>query len=82
MLQNIDISQFLVANSIKTEEELMAKAQEQFAEGKEDLKKFILSKSPKDLQDLVTTAWEMKMSWHVLFLILAHVKAWYQNYVQ
>ena len=60
MLQNIDISQFLVANSIKTEEELMAKAQEQFAEGKEDLKKFILSKSPKDLQDLATTTREME----------------------
>ena len=60
MSQNIDISQFLVANSIKTEEALMAKAQEQFAEGKEDLKRFILSKSLKDVQDLATTAWEME----------------------
>ena len=52
-LQNIDISEFLVA--IKTEEELMVKTQERFAEEKKDLKKFILSKSPKALQDLVTT---------------------------
>ena len=58
-LQNIDICEFLVANNIRTEEELMAKAQ-QFFEGNEDLKKFILGKSPKVLQDLVTTAWKME----------------------
>ena len=59
-LQNIDIYEFLVANNIRTEEELMAKAQEQFFEGNEDLKKFILGKSPKVLQDLVTTTWKME----------------------
>ena len=59
-MQNIDISEFLVANNIKTEEELMTKAQEQFAEGKKDLKKFILSKSPKALQDLITTTWKIE----------------------
>ena len=42
MLDNFAISEFLVANSIKTEEELMAKAHENFAEGKKDLKKVIL----------------------------------------
>ena len=57
-LQNIGISKFLVANNIKTEDELMDKAQKQFAEGKKDLKKFILSKSPKALQDLLTTTWK------------------------
>ena len=59
-LQNIDICEFLVANNIWTEEELMAKAQEQFFEGNKDLKKFILGKSPKVLQDLVTTTWKME----------------------
>ena len=49
-----------MANNIKTEEELMTKAQEQFAEGKKDLKKFILGKSPKALQDLITTTWKME----------------------
>ena len=58
-LDNIDISTFLVDNNIKTEEELMAKAQEQYAEGKKDLKKFILGKSPKALQDLIATTWKM-----------------------
>ena len=53
-MQNIDISEFLVANNIKTEKELMAKAQEQFAKGKKDLKKYIPSKSPKGLQDFLT----------------------------
>ena len=59
-MQNIDISEFLVANNIKTEEELLTQAQEQFAKGKKDLKKFILSKSPKPQQDLVTTTWRIK----------------------
>ena len=38
----------------------MTKAQEQFAEEKKDLKKFILGKSPKSLQDLITTTWKME----------------------
>ena len=59
-MQNIDISEFLVANNIKTEEELLTQAQEQFAKGKKDLKTFILSKSPKPQQDLVTTTWRIK----------------------
>ena len=59
-LQNIDISEILVANNIKTEEDLMAKAQEQFAEGKKGLKKFVLGKSPKALQDLITTTWKWR----------------------
>ena len=54
------MSEFLVANNIKAEEELMSKAQEQFTEGEKDLKKFILSKSLKVLQDLVTTTWKME----------------------
>ena len=49
-----------MANNIKTEEELMAKAQEQFAEGKKDLRHFILGKPPKPLQDLITTTWKME----------------------
>ena len=59
-LENIDISEFLVANNIKTEKELMAKAQEQFVEGNKDLKIFIIGKSPKALQDLITTTWKME----------------------
>ena len=54
------MSEFFVANNIKTEEELMAKAQEQFAEGKKNLQKIILSKSLKALQDLITTTWKME----------------------
>ena len=49
-----------MANNIKTEEELLTQAQEQFAKGKKDLKTFILSKSPKPQQDLVTTTWRIK----------------------
>ena len=45
-------STWFIANNVKTEEELMVKAQKQFAEGKKDLKKFIISKSLKSLQDL------------------------------
>ena len=49
-----------MANVIKTEDELLTQAQEQFAKGKKDHKKFILSKSPKPLQDLLTTTWRIK----------------------
>ena len=59
-MQNIDISEFLVADNIKTEEELMAKVQEQFAKGKKDLKKYIPRKSPKGLQDFFTGIRKMK----------------------
>ena len=49
-----------MTNNIKTEKELMAKAQQKFAEGKKYLKKIIGSKSPKALPDLLTTTWKME----------------------
>lgn len=59
-LDIIDISTFIVENNIETDEQLMAKAQEQFAEGKKDLKKFVLNKSPKALQELIETTWKLE----------------------
>lgn len=53
-MHGIDISGFLIANNMKTEEELMVKTQQYFAEGKKDLKRLILIKSLKSLQDLTT----------------------------
>ena len=49
-----------MANNIKTEEQLIAKAQEQLPDWKKDLKKFILGKSLKVLKDLVTTTWKLE----------------------
>jgi len=59
-ITNLDISEFLVAKNINTVDELLAKAHQQSAEGKKDLKKFVLGKSPKALQDLISTTWRME----------------------
>ena len=57
-LSNLDVSEFLVANGIKCEVKLFAKASEQKDAGKKDLANFLLSRSPKSLQDLIATTWK------------------------
>ena len=59
-LSNLDVSEFLVANDIKCEIELFAKASEQKDAGKKDLANFLVSRSPKLLQDLIATTWKMQ----------------------
>lgn len=59
-LSNLDVSEFLVENNIKSETELFAKASEQKEAGKKDLATFLLSRSPKSLQDLIATTWKMQ----------------------
>ena len=51
---------FLVNNKIKTDTELLAKAFEQKEAGKKDLANFLISRTPKSLQDLIVTTWKMQ----------------------
>ncbi len=58
-LSNLDVSEVLLKNNIKRDVELLALAKEQKAEGKQDLAEFVLGKSEKGLQELITTTWKM-----------------------
>ena len=49
---HIGITEFLVTKIIRTEDEVFGRAHDQSAEGTKNLKKNVLSYSPKALQDL------------------------------
>ncbi len=64
---NLDVSKFLVKNNIRTETDLFIIetdlfiiATEQQEAGKEDLYNFLVSCSPKSLQDLIATTWKVQ----------------------
>jgi hypothetical protein len=59
-LSNLDVSKFLVENNIRTETDLFIIATEQQEAGKEDLYNFLVSRSPKSLQDLIATTWKIQ----------------------
>ena len=54
------MSNVILNKNIRTENELLALAQEQREQGKTDLVAFILNRSPKTLADILTTTWQMK----------------------
>lgn len=58
-LSNFEVSEFLLQNEIKRDVELLALANEQKEEGKQDLAEYILGKSEKGLQELIATTWKM-----------------------
>ena len=51
---------FWSKTTFKTETDLFIIATEQQEAGKEDLYNFLVSRSPKSLQDLIATMWEMQ----------------------
>ena len=59
-LTNLDVSESLVANNIRSEDELFARACEQKDAGKKDLANFLVCKDPKSLQNLIKTTWRMQ----------------------
>ena len=59
-LTPLDVSNIILNKNIRTENELLALAQEQREQGKTDLVAFILNRSPKTLADILTTTWQMK----------------------
>ena len=59
-LMPLDVSNIILNKNIRTENELLALAQEQREQGKTELVAFILNRSPKTLADILTTTWQMK----------------------
>lgn len=59
-LSNLDVSEFLIKNNIRSQEELLAKAFEQKEAGKKDLAQFLLNRSEKSRLDLLSTTWKMQ----------------------
>lgn len=59
-LSNLDVSEFLIKNNIKTEEELLSRANEQLKCGKKDLANFIYNRSERARLELIKTAWKME----------------------
>ena len=59
-LSNLDVSEFMVENNIKSETELFAIADEQKKAGKKDLANFVLPRSTNALSDLLENTWKME----------------------
>ena len=59
-LSNLDVSEFMVENNIKSETGLFTIADEQKKAGKKDLAKFVLSCPVKALSDLLENTWKME----------------------
>ena len=61
-LSNLDVSEFMVENNIKSETGLFTIADEQKKAGKKDLAKFVLSRPVKALSDLLENTWKMELA--------------------
>ena len=57
-LSNLDVSEFMIENNIKSETELFAIADEQKKAGKKDLANFVLPRSTNALTDLLENTWK------------------------
>lgn len=58
-LTNYEVGEVVRANNLKTRLQLLAFADAQREEGKTDIAQFIMNRSKKVIEELVTTAWEM-----------------------
>ena len=59
-LSNLEVSEFLVANQIKSEIELLALADARSKEGEKDLASFVLCRSNKAIYELTDNTWRMQ----------------------
>ena len=59
-LSNLEVSEFLVANEMKSEIELLALADAQSKEGKNDLASFVLCRSNKAIHELIDNTCRLK----------------------
>ena len=59
-MSSYELSEIVVAKRIKTRTELLALAREQKLEGKTDIAEFIINRGPKDVADILESAWEME----------------------
>ena len=58
-LSNLEVSEFLVQQNITSQTELFAVANEQKNQGKKDLANFVLSRSSKNLNEVMENTWRM-----------------------
>ena len=56
-LTNVDVSNLMVRQGIKTEDELLSLAWGRAQDGEPDLQSFVLNETPKALADLIETTW-------------------------
>ena len=68
-LSNYEVSDFIVSKNVKTDTELFAQASIQKEAGKKELANFVMSRSSKASQDLITNSWKMnsvaeELQWH------------------
>ena len=54
-LTNVDVSNLMVRQGIKTEDELLSLAWARWHDGEPDLQSFVLNKTPKARADLIET---------------------------
>ena len=59
-LSNLEVSELVLKKGIKREVELLALANEQKTEGKNDLAEFVLGRSEKSLKELISCTWKMQ----------------------
>ena len=59
-LSNKDVSEFLLKHSIKTENELMGIAKQRHGVGEKGIYNFIVNKTQKALNELVSTTWKIQ----------------------
>lgn len=66
-LSNIEVSEYILKNNIKSQTALLAIANEQRVEGKKDLAQFVLTRSSKSLDELIQQTWRMHKAAEQLF---------------
>ena len=61
-VSNLDLSEFIVENGIRSTDELLAAAKQRQQEGNKDLANFLIGRCVKKLRELVDNTWAMETS--------------------
>lgn len=56
---NVDVSDFLLSHNVRTKTELFDQASRQMEAGKKGRGNFVMSRSSKTLQDVISNIWKM-----------------------
>ena len=59
-LSSFELSEIIVKKGIKTRTQLLAYANNQKCEGKNDIAEFVINRGPRVVSEVLTTAWEMR----------------------
>ena len=58
-LSSFELSEIIVTKEIKTRTQLLAYANNQKCQGKNDIAEFIVNRGPRVVSEVLTTAWEI-----------------------